>query len=200
VSRELTRPRAITLATILGSIVLAAASVSGSEKGIRVLTEETYAEAIACGRSGAECAVEPYQLCREDIHQYSAWIATPFSRVASSIFERLNRRQRARPMERGPANEWGLAIYVSPKDGYGGTESIQRAVIRRAGHTIEPSTTTLAPVTVAGPGETTRQLARAFFAFRMNALSPGADVEVILSGTSSDVTCPMGRDKVQGLR
>ena len=199
-SRGITLGRAIWVLTALGSSLPNFTFADGSERGIKILTEETYKEAIACGRSGAECAVAPFQLCPAEVHQYSAWIATPFSRVASSVFERLNRRQRPRPMELGPANEWGLGIYVSPKEKYEGTDSIQRVVIRRAGRTIEPTTATIAPVMIDGDGRATRQLARAFFAFPMDTLSPGADVEIVLTGTSGDVTCTIGRDKVQALR
>ena len=192
------RRGALVTVTALGLSVLVWAQLDGSEMGIKFLTQDTYAEAIACGRSGAECAVAPYQLCPADIQQYSAWIATPFSRVASSVFERLNRRQRPRAMERGPANDWGLGIYVSPKENSEKADSIQRVAVKRAGLTIEPTTTTLAPLSVGeGP---TRQLSRGFFAFPMDTLSPGGGVTVVLSGASSEVTCSIDRDKLEGLR
>jgi hypothetical protein len=103
-------------------------------------------------------------------------------------------------MERGPANDWGLGIYVSPKDGYWGPDQIRRVAMKRGGQTIEPATTTLAPIQVEGERQETTQSTRGYFAFPMETLSPGADVTVVLTGSSSEVSCTIGRDKLQTLR
>jgi hypothetical protein len=167
--------------------------------GIAYLTQELYEQAIACGRSGRECAVTRYQLCPGDIKQYSVSIATPFSRVAYSVFERASRRQRARPMERGPANVWGLGVYVSPAADYAGAASVERVVLKRDGRTIEPTTATLAPVTVAGDGQS-MQLVRGYFAFPMEVLSPRSDVTVVVTGAQGDVTCTLSREELMTLQ
>jgi hypothetical protein len=179
--------------------VLMWASLKSSDMGVKFLTPETYSEAIACGRSGVGCAVAPYQLCPAELAQYSAWIATPFSRVASSVFERMNRRQRPRPMERGAANAWGLGIYVAPSESHEKAESILRVAIRRRGRVIVPTTITLAPIRVGADSET-KQLVRGFLAFPMDTLSPGADVAVILTGTSGEVTCTITPGGLQRIR
>lgn len=195
-----TQERVVALAAVVALVAFAGAPLFGAGQGIAFLTEGTYPEAIACGRSGADCAVTPYQLCPADIPQFSAWVATPFSRVASSVFERVNRRQRPRPVEFGLANLLGLGIYVSPKENSDKADSIERVVLRRAGRTIEPTTTTLAPITVGTEVQAMKHLSRGYFAFPMEALSPDADVTIVFHGSSGDVTCTIGRDKLQTLR
>src|SRR5437870_3335720 len=107
--------------------------------GIKRLTLESRQEAIACGKSGADCAITPYRLCPSENQPYSAWIATPFSRIASSAFEALKKHERPKPWDAGDANAWGVGIYVYPSDGYDRADAIQRVLIRRAGDIIEPA-------------------------------------------------------------
>jgi hypothetical protein len=173
---------------------------SASEGGITFLTEETHKEAVACGQAGADCAVAPYLLCPVENEHYSAWIASPFSRVASSVYAAVSRRQRVRPMEENGANGWGVGIYVSPAQNYDKAESIQRIAIRRAGHTIEPTTSTFAPVTLAGPGGVTKQVSKGFFAFAMDVFSPAADVTIVFVGPFGQATCTLDRRTLSRLR
>jgi hypothetical protein len=103
-------------------------------------------------------------------------------------------------MERGSANGWGLGIYVSPSSDYETAGSIEHVVVRRGDRVIQPMTTTVAPLTVGADGQSTKQLSRGFFTFPMDTLSLGADVTVILSGVSGEVTCTLSGDKLQNLR
>src|SRR5580698_5349151 len=89
----------LAMATILGAGLHAQGQLGDAPAGVKRLTEETQEEAVACGQSGADCAVKPYLLCPSEIDRYSAWIATPYSRIASSIFNAVERHQRLRPME-----------------------------------------------------------------------------------------------------
>lgn len=199
-SRRLKQIFALAVCVVVGHVVLRGwTDNEGGRTRIAYLTQELYEQAIRCGRSGAECAVTRYRLCPGDIKQYSASIATPFSRVAYSVFERASRRQRARPMERGPANVWGLGVYASPAEDFGSAASIERVVLRRDGRTIEPANSTLGPITVAGEGRS-KQLVRGYFAFPMEAFSPGSDVTVVLTGAEGEVTCTLGREELTRLQ
>jgi hypothetical protein len=173
---------------------------SPSEGGIKFLTGDTHEEAVACGRTGPDCAVAPYLLCPMENEHYSAWIASPFSRVASSVYEAVRRRQRVRPMEENGANGWGVGIYVSPVQNYEKAESIQRLAIRRAGQTVEPTTSTFAPVNVQGPAGTTKQVSKGFFAFPMDVFSPAADITIVFVGPFGEATCTLDRLKLSSLR
>jgi hypothetical protein len=180
--------------------VLIPAQEAVSQGGIKFLTERTHAEAVACGRAGADCAVEPYLLCPVENERYSAWIASPFSRVASSVYDAIRRRQRVRPMEELGANGWGVGIYVSPAQNYEKAESIKRLAIRRAGKTIEPLTSTLAPVTLRDATGATKQVSKGFFAFPMEIFSPAADITIVFVGPFGEATCTLDRRKLSSLR
>jgi len=173
---------------------------SASEGGIKFLRGDTHEEAVACGRTGADCAVAPYLLCPMENEHYSAWIASPFSRVASSVYEAVRRRQRVRPMEENGANGWGVGIYVSPAQNYEKAESIQRLAIRRAGQTIEPTTSTFAPVNVQGLAGATKQVSKGFFAFPIDVFSPAADITIVFVGPFGEATCTLDRLKLSSLR
>ena len=180
--------------------VLAAGAQEPAAGVIASLTKETYAEAIACGRAGAECAVKPYQLCPSDQARYAAWIATPFSRVASSVFESVQRRQRPRPMDQGAAILWGVGVYVLPPDDVRRAESIKRVFLRREGKIIEAKTSTLAPVTLAGSDGVKREVSKGFFSFPIDAFAPISDLTVVLVGESGETTCTLERTRLQALR
>jgi hypothetical protein len=184
----------------LAALLMAGPQQPASQGGIKLLTEDTHAEAVACGRAGAGCAVDPYLLCPAENEHYSAWIASPFSRVASSVYEAVRRRQRVRPMEEIGANGWGVGIYVSPAQNYAKAESIQRLAIRRAGQTIEPTTSTFAPVNLQGPAGVTKQVSKGFFAFPMDVFSPADDITIVFVGPFGEATCTLDRLKLSSLR
>lgn len=174
---------------------------AGGEAGIKPITREARTEAIACGKSGTDCAIAPYRLCSPEIGpQYSAWIASPFSRVASSIFEALAKHAKPDPMTPGEANGWGVGIYVSPSEDFGTAAAIERIVIRRAGATIEPITTTIAPVAVTNPQGRKKQLSKGFFAFPMEAFAPTSDITIVLIGSAGEATCSLDRRRLSILR
>jgi hypothetical protein len=199
-NKPLNHRSALATLTILGQIVLIGSMrQETSAAGIALLDENTYKQAISCGHSGEDCAVARYQLCPDEIAQYSARIATPFSRVAYSVFERVSRRQRVRAMELGVANLWGLGIYASPSDNYSAADSIKRVVLKRGGRTVEPTTTTLGPIVVEHEGQS-KELMRGFFAFPIEALSPGSEVTVVFTGTRGDVSCTLSRERLATLR
>jgi hypothetical protein len=168
--------------------------------GVQRLTIETHEQAVACGQSGAACAVAPYHLCPTENGPYSAWIATPFSRVASSVHEAFVRKSRMRPMTPGAANGWGVGIYVYPSEQYRGTDAIRNVIIRRGDRTILPITTTIAPVALSDPGGTKKTLAKGFFAFPMDLLDPNSDITIVLIGTGGEVTCPVDGRRLSTLR
>jgi hypothetical protein len=184
----------------LAAVLILSLQPPASSGGIKFLTEETHAEAVACGRSGADCAVEPYRLCPVENEHYSAWIASPFSRVASNVYEAIRRRQRVRPMEEIGANGWGVGIYVSPAENYDKAESIERLAIRRGGRTIEPLTSTLAPVPLRDATGATKQVSKGFFAFPMEVFSPAADITIVFVGPFGEATCTLDRRKLSSLR
>ena len=168
--------------------------------GIARLTLESRREAIACGKSGADCAIAPYRLCPSENGRYSAWIATPFSRISSSVFEALKNHERPKPLDAGEANAWGVGIYVYPSEDPDHADAIQRVLIRRAGEVIEPATTTIAPVTFTSPAGVTKQLSKGFFAFPKDVFSPACDITIILIGSAGEVNCTFDRRKLSVLR
>jgi hypothetical protein len=180
-----------------GTLLLSQGSGTGI---IERLNTDSQAEAVACGRSGAACAKTPYQLCPTDSSPYSAWLATPFSRVASGVFEAMQRGQRPHTMSPGEANHWGLGIYVSPVDDYRRTGDIRRVLIRRADRAIEPITSTLAPVTISLPDGLTKEVSKGYFAFPFDAFVPDSDLTVVLIGTSGETSCMVSRDRLRALR
>ena len=188
------------MAAMLGVGLHARAQVDETAAGIKPLTEETREQAIECGKSGADCAVGPYLLCPSEIDRYSARIATPYSRVASSVFEAVKEHRRLRPMEPGEVNRWGGGVYVSPNANLETADSIQRVVIRRGNQIIQPTTTTLAPVTVENASGAKKQLSRGFFAFPMDAFAPAADITVVFIGPSGEVSCRLAGSTLATLR
>jgi hypothetical protein len=184
----------LAMATILGAGLHAQGQLGDAPTGVKLLTEETQEEAIACGQSGADCAVKPYLLCPSGIDRYSAWIATPYSRIASSIFNAVERHQRLRTMEPGLANRLGAGVYVSPRAAsFDQADSIQRVVIRRGDQIIQPTTTTLAPIAIENAAGDRKQLSRGFFAFPLDAFSPASDITVVLIGPSGESSCSLSR-------
>jgi hypothetical protein len=156
------------------------------------LTDADHSQAIACGRSGEECAIVPYQLCPSETGgRYSAQIATPYSRVAKAAFEAAKSGRGGRGMERGAANRWGTGIYVFPAERSVNADAIQRIEIRREGRVIEPTTSTVAPIALTMPDGSTKQLARGFFSFPPDVFSPNADVTVVFVGVSGTTSCTL---------
>jgi hypothetical protein len=168
--------------------------------GIKPVTLESLDEAIRCGQSGAGCAITPYRLCPSEGRSHSAFIATPFSRIASSVFEALKRNDRPRPMTPGAANGWGVGIFVFPSANYDGADSIRQVIIKRGSEFIQPETTTLAPVTLVSPTGETKQLSKGFFAFAMDAFAPTTDIVIVFSGSGGDATCRLTQAQLSKLR
>jgi hypothetical protein len=190
----------LAMAAFLGVSLNARSHAGEAAAGIELLTEETQEQAIACGKSGADCAVRPYLLCSSEIDRYAARLATPFSRVALSVFEAVEQHQRVRPMEPGEVNRFGVGVYVSPGANFETADSIQRVVIRRANRIIQPTTATLAPITVEHASGARKQLSRGFFAFPMDAFSPTADITIVFDGPSGELSCRLTGSNLAALR
>ena len=178
-----------------------AAQDSGRHRrsGIEPLTLDTHAEAIACGKEGADCAIEPYRLCPDTLVRYRARLATPFSRVASGVAESISNGGRVRPMTPGAANGWGVGIYVLPADA-GHAEAIQRVFLKQGGDVIQPVTSTVAPWILTRADGTKLQSSRGFFAFPMDAFSPSAPTTVVLVGRLGEATCTLDAERLADLR
>jgi len=187
------------LALMYCSLPLCADSADGGD-GIKRITMETRKEAILCGKSGAECAVTPYRLCPSENGPHSAYVATPFSRVAAAVFEAMKRHARPIPMSPGEANGWGVGIYVFPGEDYDKADSIERVMIRREGETIEPETTTLAPVTLVSRAGAKKEVSKGFFAFPMTAFAPTADMAIVFVGSAGQTICTLDRSRLSMLR
>src|SRR3954469_5022703 len=114
---------------------------------IERLTAETHQQAVACGHAGSDCSVTRYELCGSD-GRYAARIATPFSRVASAVTDAIKAGRRPSPMTPGAATRWGVGIFVYPSENSAKADAIQRVEIRREGRTIQPTTSTVGPITV----------------------------------------------------
>jgi hypothetical protein len=168
--------------------------------GIALLTAEAHQEAVQCGRAGAPCAVTPYVLCPSGNGGYEARIASPFSRVASAIFEASKKHRRSEPMSAGVANGWGVGIYVSPVEEFQKAGSIQKVTISRDGRTVVATTSTLAPVIVSGPRGERRQMSKGFFSFPLDVFSPSSDITVVFLGSGGEIRCPISRQQLSSLR
>lgn len=164
------------------------------------MTLESRREAIACGKSGADCAITPYRLCPAENRRYSAWIATPFSRITFSVFEALQKHERPKPWDAGEVNAWGTGIYVSPSEDYDHADAIRRVLIRRAGDTIEATTTTIAPVTLTSPAGVQKLVSKGFFAFPMDAFAATSDITIVLIGSAGEMPCTLDRRQLSTLR
>ena len=184
-----------------GIVLLAQATPTAPSGVIPRLTTETLDQAVACGRSGAECAVTPYLLCPDANGRYAARIATPFSRVASAVFDAQKSGRQGRPMTPVAVNRWGIGIYVFPAARSANADAIQRLELRREGRVITPLTATVGPIAAQiGDGSTT-ELARGFFTFPPETFSSSADVTVVFIGRSSgETTCLLERSQLQALR
>ncbi len=104
---------------------------------------------------------------------------------------------RLRIPEPGVANKWGVAVYVLPTQDVEKADSIQKVWVRRAGRTIPPTTTTLAPVTIPASGA---QLSKGFFAFPTNTFEPGPDVTFVFLGSTGETTCRLDSRALAALR
>ncbi len=168
-------------------------------RGIRRLSLQAHAEAIACGRQGADCAITPYQLCPDAQHRFVARLATPFSRVAYGVAEAVRNGNRVRPMTPGAANGWGVGIYVLPDDSEEG-DAIQRVFLRRGPRTVQPTTSTVAPWILKRADGATRQLSRGFFAFPMDAFTSERPTTIVFVGSSGESTCTLDTQRLARLR
>jgi hypothetical protein len=190
----------VLIAALVGAGRISAQSSPPSADGIiERLTMETRDQAIACGRAGIDCAVAPYALCPLN-GRYAARIATPYSRVASAVYEALKAGGRPNPMTPGAATRWGVGVFVFPAEDSANAESIQRLEIRREGRVIRPTTSTVGPISARMPDGATKQLTRGFFAFPFDAFAPTADVTVIFVGLSGETACTLERSRLQALR
>lgn len=190
----------VLTAAVVGAACISAQSSPPSAGGIiQRLTMETRDQAMACGRAGVECAVTPYALCPSN-GRYAARIATPYSRVASAVYEALKAGNRPNPMTPGAATRWGVGVFVFPAEDSANAEAIQRLEIRREGHVIRPTTSTVGPIAARMPDGSTKQLARGFFALPLDAFAPSADVTVIFIGLSGETACTLERSRLRALR
>src|SRR4051794_26094406 len=87
---------------------------SNRQAGVERLTKESYDAALECGQSGESCAVKPYLLCPAPDSPFAAYIATPFSRVATAISDATKAGKPARAPSFTEANYWGFGVYVFP--------------------------------------------------------------------------------------
>jgi hypothetical protein len=192
----------VTMVELMATLSASASPLAqGGEQaaGIRPLDAATNEEAIACGKSGPECAVTRYLLCPSGLRPYVARIATPFSRVAASVFEAEKSHRRVRPPGFGLANSWGLGVYVLPAPDADAADAIEKVFVRRGDQIIEPTTTTLAPMiveTLSGA----RSLSRGFFAFPMHTFAPTSDLVVVFVGQSGESSCPLDQHTLSALR
>lgn len=191
--------RAGVLAFTLAAVIVNAAAVSHAGE-IAPLSDDAYTEAIACGRSGRHCAVEPYLLCPQDLEPFTARIATPFSRVAGSVYEAVSRQQRVRPMTEDAANGWGVGIYVMPAVTVDKADAIQSVTVVREDRTIEPLTATLAPVVMQTVDGVSKRLAKGFFAFPMETFASSADATIVFTGSSGEARCILSGKQLAALR
>jgi hypothetical protein len=186
---------------VAGAVALTPAQTAPDPAGLLSrLTVETYDQAEACGRAGAACAVEPYQLCPAVARQYSVRLATPFSRVAIGVLENLKIGKPGRGMERANANRWGTGIYVLPAERSSAAAGIDSVEIRREALVIQPLTRTVGPIAVTMPDGSSRQLSRGYFSFSPEAFAPGADIVLVLKGTAGEITCAVDRARLRVLR
>jgi hypothetical protein len=138
-------------------------------------------------------------LCASD-RRYAARIATPFSRVASAVSEATMTGRRPNALTPGAATRWGVGIYVYPAENSTRAEAIQRLEIRRDGKTVQPTTSTVGPLTVKNADGSTKQLARGFFAFPADVFAPTGDVTIVFIGNAGETTCVLGRAQLSALR
>jgi len=175
------------------------AATAGEQSGvIGRLTPEMRQAAVQCGRSGADCAVRPYELCPEQ-GPYLATLVTPFSRVALAAMEA---EQNGQPLGRiGPAsvNRWGVAIHVLPRPGAVTPDSIARVEIHRDRLVIQPTQSTVGPVTTRRQDGSSLESTRGVFGFGSDAFDPSSEITVVFTG-SSQTACTLGRERLQDLR
>jgi hypothetical protein len=167
---------------------------------IERLTPETRELALACGRSGAECAVHRYQLCREGNAHYSLRLITPFSRVAEAAFDS---QQTGKPLGRmGPAtvNRWGIALSVAPAERSESAAAIKSVEIQRGRILIQPTRSTVGPFTIEVADGSARQLARGFFVFPASAFEPTSDITIVLAGSTGEESCAVNRERLRTLQ
>ena len=94
----------------------------------------------------------------------------------------------------------GRRIYVSPAGDFDRADSIHRVVIRRGTETIQPITTTIAPVVLTSRGNLKKQVSKGFFAFPINAFAPSADISIVLTGSLGESVCTLDRHTLAALR
>jgi hypothetical protein len=177
--------------TVVLVLILAGSS------GISRLTREAFREALACGRAGPQCAIAPYQLCPSMKEPFSAYIATPFSRVASVAYEQTRTSEKLVVMDAGEANAWGTGVYVMPGSHPLTADSIEKAVILQGDEVIQPLTTTIAP---SGSSGANVPLSKAFFAFPMTAFAPTSSITVVLTGKTAEMRCTLDETTLKALR
>jgi hypothetical protein len=193
---------ALTAAACALAIVCGQAQGTPAAPGpgvIGTLTSQTREQALECGRRGPDCAIVPYQLCPDD-QRYTAVLLTPFSRVALAA---IDAEKNGRPLGRiGPAsvNRWGVSIHVSPVTHAGNPEPIERIELRREGKVIQPTTTTVGPVTITSPSGAAKVSTRGVFNFSADVFEPSAALQLVLVGPSGESGCTLEKAHLRTLR
>jgi hypothetical protein len=191
----------VALIIVTCPALVAAEQGDGLQTGpIERLTSETRELALTCGRSGADCAVHRYELCQESNAHYAVRLITPFARVAEAAFDA---QQTGKPLGRmGPAtvNRWGIALSVAPAERSESAAAIKSVEIRRGQALIQPTRSTVGPLTIKTADGSAKPLARGFFVFPASAFEPSSDITIVLAGSSGKQSCTVHRERLQVLR
>lgn len=91
-------------------------------------------------------------------------------------------------------------MYVSPKEDAQTPDAIEKAYIKRGDETIQPTTTTLAPVMVDLGVQGKSRLSKAFFAFPLDVFSPVSDITIVFVGRFGEVTCTLEKRELSTLQ
>lgn len=167
---------------------------------IERLTSETRELALACGRSGAECAVHRYELCREENTRYAVRLITPFSRVAEAAFDAQQTGKSLGRMGPATVNRWGIALSVAPAERSESAGAIKSVEIRKGPVLIQPTRSTVGSLTTEAVDGSPRQLARGFFVFPASAFEPTSDITIVLAGSVGEESCAVNRERLRTLQ
>jgi hypothetical protein len=149
------------------------------DKGIQPISQESYWNAVACGKQGGArpaCVFYDADLCKNE--DFTLAMYTPYKAVAYEVWRVVRNGQPAPTPSYGEAQRTRVTVGVTLAAG--SKDTITGVLIKRGGKTIEPMARALEPT----GGK---------FTFDFAAFAPTANISIEVAGKARTRTCTIDR-------
>ena len=156
------------------------------DKGIQPISQESYWNAVACGKQGGArpaCVFYDADLCKNDAFTLAMY--TPYKSVAYEVWRVVKSGRPAPTPSYGEAQRTRVTLGVTLPAG--SKDAITGVVIKRSGKAIEPIARAIEPT----GGK---------FTFDFSAFAPTADIVIEVAGKAATRTCTIPRTVLSKFR